>query len=112
MHTCDGVCLILWECRELAEIAAVGAWSKDDPLADTDLRSIMHTLRYDGFVEEARSGGGRAVDPADPPYRLIGQPSSVTPLATVPCGSCPVRLSASVHIRARCVHVCVVCDAR
>lgn len=68
------------------------AWSHtDESLGLSEFRSILTTLKYDGFIEETRAIAGARHVEGDPTYRVIGKALPLNSLVAAPCGSCPVR---------------------
>jgi hypothetical protein len=95
--------------RDLKEIAAsvhgtALAWSHtDESLGLSEFRTILTTLKYDGFVEETRPvPGSRHALEGDPTFRVVGKATGHNSLTTVPCGQCPVCLY--------CMCASTVCD--
>lgn len=97
-------------CRDLKEIASAVhgtslAWSHtDESLGLSEFRSILTTLKYDGFIEETRPVAGARHTEGDPTFRVVGKAVPINSLVAVPCGSCPVR-ALSIALSTQC-HCC------
>eukprot|EP00669_Euglena_mutabilis_P006444 TRINITY_DN2058_c0_g1_i2.p2 TRINITY_DN2058_c0_g1~~TRINITY_DN2058_c0_g1_i2.p2 ORF type:complete len:149 (+),score=60.96 TRINITY_DN2058_c0_g1_i2:119-565(+) len=59
------------------------------PLYEPDIQDIVHTLVYDGLIEEVEDLGG--THGGDVLYKAVeGYLPGDSPLAQLPCGACPV----------------------